>query len=331
MGTTFRAYDLRLRKSVALKIINEHTLSEPSARRRFFHEARAAALIDHPHVARVLYLCPENAPECFFAMELVEGESLAQRVSRHGPIEPAEALRLLRPLADVLGVLEEHGLVHRDIKPENIMIASGPDAAGRVKLIDFGIAKSLKAEPELFESVHTGERFIGSIYYASPEQIRPRMTVDSRSDFYSLGATLWYALTGAPPFTGTVSEVQESHVYTSPAWEKVAGWPGVEKLLRSLLAKESGQRPRDAAALLTVWDEALAGIEKSESQVAQPAGGRPRVLSPPGLKFPEPEPFPQRSLEAPDNPQPSALNFPPATRPPHPFRVRRRVARLSDR
>src|SRR5712672_2999775 len=77
MGTTFRAYDRRLRINVALKIINERLMADPGSRRRFFNEARAAALIDHPNVARVLYLCPENAPECFFAMELVDGESLA--------------------------------------------------------------------------------------------------------------------------------------------------------------------------------------------------------------------------------------------------------------
>src|SRR3954466_8256411 len=82
MGTTFRAYDRHLRRNVALKIINDRLLAETSSRRRFFNEARAAALIDHPNVARVIYLCPEDAEECFFAMELVKGESLASRIAR---------------------------------------------------------------------------------------------------------------------------------------------------------------------------------------------------------------------------------------------------------
>src|SRR2546421_3424917 len=123
MGATFRAYDTRLRKNVALKIINERLLADASSRKRFFNEARAAALIDHPNVARVLYLCPENADEAFFTMELVEGESLASRIARHGPMPPGEALLLLRPIADALTALGEQRLVHRDVKPENIMIA----------------------------------------------------------------------------------------------------------------------------------------------------------------------------------------------------------------
>ncbi|HYR58468.1 MAG TPA: serine/threonine-protein kinase, partial [Chthoniobacteraceae bacterium] len=163
MGTTFKAYDTRLRKSVALKIINEPLLADASSRRRFFNEARAAALIDHPNVARVLYLCPEQADKCFFAMELVEGESLASRVARYGPLPPGEALLLLRAVADALGALGEHRLVHRDIKPDNIMIARAGKHAARVTLIDFGLAKALEHKPERFDSVHTGERFVGSV------------------------------------------------------------------------------------------------------------------------------------------------------------------------
>src|SRR5437867_1084622 len=111
MGTTFRAFDTRLRRPVALKIINERLLADGNSRRRFFNEARAAALIDHPNVARVLYLCPENASECFFAMELVEGESLASRVAREGALPPGEALSVLRAVADALTALGELRLV----------------------------------------------------------------------------------------------------------------------------------------------------------------------------------------------------------------------------
>src|SRR3954466_4311076 len=155
MGTTYRAFDTRLRQHVALKIISDQLLKDPTSRLRFFNEARAAALIDHPNVARVLYLCPENAPQYFYAMELVDGESLASRVARHGPLSPSEALLLLRPVADALTALGEHHLVHRDIKPENIMIAKTGSLATRVKLIDFGLAKALSGAEDRFASVHT--------------------------------------------------------------------------------------------------------------------------------------------------------------------------------
>lgn len=270
MGTTYRAYDLHLRRLVALKIINDAILADPTARRRFFNEARAAALVDHPNVARVLYLCPETAPECFFAMELVEGESLAQRVSRLGPMPAPEALQLLRPIADALVTLEEHGLVHRDIKPENIMIANSGAAAGRVKLIDFGLAKSTKEGSKVFESVHTGERFIGSIYYASPEQIQPRGKIDGRSDFYSLGATLWYVVTGAPPFTGTVFDVQLGHVEKEPDWQKLGAGAGLSQLLKSLLAKLPENRPDSAAALIVAWDAAIAASSPAGAGASAP-------------------------------------------------------------
>ncbi len=246
MGTTYRAFDTRLRKNVALKLISEQLLQDPTSRLRFFNEARAAALIDHPNVARVLYLCPEDAPQYFFAMELVEGESLASRVARHGPVSPRDALQLLRPVADALTALGEHHLVHRDIKPENIMIARTGSQTSRVKLIDFGLAKPLAAAAEdRFANVQTGERFIGSVYFASPEQIRSREPLDARSDFYSLGATLWHILTGFPPFTGTVFEVQEAHVYREPYWEKIAEAPRpIGVLLRRLLAKPREARPQ---------------------------------------------------------------------------------------
>jgi serine/threonine protein kinase/formylglycine-generating enzyme required for sulfatase activity len=285
MGTTYRAFDTRLRKQVALKLISDQLLKDPTSRLRFFNEARAAALIEHPNVARVLYLCPENAPQYFFAMELVDGESLASRVARHGPLSPSEALQLLRPVADALTALGEHHLVHRDIKPENIMIARTGSQASRVKLIDFGLAKPMAAAAEdRFVSVDTGDRFIGSVYFASPEQIRSREPLDPRSDFYSLGATLWHVLTGFPPFTGTVFEVQEAHVYREPYWEKIAEAPRpISILLRRLLAKPREARPRDAYALLAEWDEAIAGLDEDRARASRPLPSAAAVAASPTL------------------------------------------------
>jgi len=262
MGTTYRAYDLHLRKLVALKIINERTVAEPTARRRFFNEARAAASIDHPNVARVIFLCPEDAVQCSFAMELVEGETLARRIVQQGVMSAADALRTLRPIADALVALGTRALVHRDIKPENIMTTRGEDGRFEVKLIDFGRAKTTGAQSGLLESVGTGERFVGSAYFASPEQINPTAAgIDGRSDFYSLGATLWHCVTGAPPFTGTFFEVQEAHIYKDPPWEKIAAQPpALAVLLHQLLAKDPSARPPNARSLVAAWDQALATL-----------------------------------------------------------------------
>ncbi len=261
MGTTYRAYDLNLRKVVALKLINERALSDPTARRRFFNEARAAASIDHPNVARVIFLCPEDAVQCCFAMELVEGETLARRIAQQGVMSAADALTTLRPIADALIALGARGLVHRDIKPENIMTTRTADGRCDVKLIDFGIAKTT-TQSDILESVGTGERFVGSAYFASPEQINPLPTgIDCRSDFYSLGATLWHCVTGAPPFTGTFFEVQEAHIYEDPPWEKIAALPpALSVLLHLLLAKDPNARPADARALVAAWDHAIATL-----------------------------------------------------------------------
>ena len=136
MGTTYKAFDTRRRKHVALKIIDDRLLADQTSCRRFFNEARAASNLDHPNVVRVDYVCSEDAEECFYAMEWVDGESLGARVKQSGALPPREALLLLRAVADALTVLGEQRLVHRDIKPDNIMIARAGRAASRVKLID---------------------------------------------------------------------------------------------------------------------------------------------------------------------------------------------------
>ncbi len=281
MGTTYRALDTHLRKTVALKVIDERFLANPTSRRRFFNEARTAAQLEHPNIARVLYLCPEDAKTCFFAMELVDGETLGERVARLGPCSASEALALLRPVADALACLGRHKLVHRDVKPENIMLGKDPRGNVRVKLIDFGLAKSVDARASSMEPVESGETFFGSSYFASPEQVRSRETLDHRSDFYSLGATLWHALTGAPPFTGATFEVHEGHVNRQPPWEKIGTQPeAVRDLLKALLAKDAAARPRDAAELARLWDAATVAVAVAVPAPSPKPAAKPVLTSP---------------------------------------------------
>lgn len=273
MGTTYKALDTHLRKFVVLKVINDNLLHDPKIRRRFYNEARAAARVDHPHVAKVVYCCPDDAEECFFAMEFINGETLYNQVKRRSRFPAEESLILLRGVVDALGALSDEGLIHRDIKPQNIMIETtrrGP----RAKLIDFGLVKVLDDQSDLHQSI-SGESFLGSIYFASPEQVNRKQGVnlDARTDFYSLGVTLWHSLTGEPPFMGTQLEVMEGHVYNDPPWQNLGNTPdAVHTLLRSLLAKNRDERPANADALLHAWDQTIERLKHASS------ASRPEVM-----------------------------------------------------
>ncbi|MFL6597113.1 MAG: serine/threonine-protein kinase, partial [Chthoniobacterales bacterium] len=168
MAITYRACDTVLNSLVALKVIDRKVAQNPGARSRFLREARAAANIRHPNVARVIYYGEQNG-ECFYAMELVEGETLEARVRRDGPMQLAVALDVIEQAACALVAAEVCGVVHRDIKPSNVMLESDSSGALRVKLIDYGVAKVMGPQTQSgAEQTHAG--FIGTPAFASPEQ-----------------------------------------------------------------------------------------------------------------------------------------------------------------
>ena len=203
MAITYRARDTVLNSTVALKVINRSMAQNPGARSRFLREARAAANIHHPNVARVTYYGEQDG-ECFYAMELVEGETLEARVRRDGPMPLAVALQVIEQAARALAVAEVCGVVHRDIKPSNLMLESDPSETVMVKVIDYGVAKVMGPQAEAgAEETRVG--FIGTPAFASPEQFigAGQMPIDTRSDIYSLGVTFWYLLSGRPPSVGS--------------------------------------------------------------------------------------------------------------------------------
>jgi serine/threonine protein kinase len=143
MGITFKAIDLNLRLSVALKVLNLQLFQQQSARRRFFREARSAARVRHPNVASVYHL-GSRGREIFYAMEFAEGETLESLIKRSGRIEPMLALEIAGQVAAGLAAVHQQNLVHRDIKPSNIMVRLEAGSAPTIKIIDLGLAKAVK-------------------------------------------------------------------------------------------------------------------------------------------------------------------------------------------
>jgi serine/threonine protein kinase/tetratricopeptide (TPR) repeat protein len=249
MGVTYRARDSVLHRSVALKVIEVPPGAGHSAvvRERFLREARAAAALRHPNVAAVYHFGMMPQPNrCYYAMELVEGETLEARVRREGPLQVTQLLDIGVQVTRALIAAANQGLIHRDLKPGNIMLTRSEDSSAgfEVKVIDFGLAKVIAdagGELDL-----TQGQFVGTPNFASPEQFESG-PVDVRSDIYSLGATLWFALTGKPPFAGC--KIEEIHVAQKsdalPIEQlKAAQVPSsLKSLLQSMLAFEPAARP----------------------------------------------------------------------------------------
>src|SRR5213596_164169 len=255
MAITYRARDTVMNSVVALKVIDRTVAQNPGARSRLLREARAAAQIRHPNVARVSHYGEQDG-ECFYVMELVEGETLEARVRREGPMPLSLALEIIEQVARALAAAEACGVVHRDIKPSNIMLERDPGGcAPIVKVIDYGVAKVLVPEAERgAEQTQTG--FIGTPAFASPEQFAQsgETRLDTRSDIYSLGVTFWYLLSGRVPFVGrTLEEIRERQAESLPVEQlKVGDVPArILALLKSMLAPDPKDRPQSARELLS--------------------------------------------------------------------------------
>jgi len=266
MGITYHAVDINLGSPVALKVISARYSSDPGARERFRREAQAAAQLRHPNVATVFHFGETSAGQCFYAMELVEGETLEARIRRDRPLPASSVLEVAEQVTRALAAAEKHGLVHRDLKPSNIMIvANDADAADglAVKVIDFGLAKAAVVTES---TVDRGRRrFSGTPGFASPEQlVADKASLDPRSDIYSLGATLWYLLCGKTPFAGpTLTELREQQATRLPIEQLASAKVPTTliALLRSMLATEREKRPQSARELLIELRRCRGAIE----------------------------------------------------------------------
>lgn len=237
MGTVFRAEHRRIGRVVALKV-----LRDPALAPRFLNEARIQAALRHPHVA-TLYDYFECDGRACIAMELVEGETLAERL-RRGPVAWAEAVALLRPVARAVAHLHAHGVIHRDLKSHNVKVTPG----GHVSLLDFGIAKDLSAR-----GLTTGGVVPGTPEYLSPEQVRGQAP-DARSDVWALGVLLYELLTGDVPFRapsafGLFERIARAD-YDAPSTRVRSVPPEADALVARCLQADPARRVPDAGAFL---------------------------------------------------------------------------------
>jgi serine/threonine protein kinase/tetratricopeptide (TPR) repeat protein len=258
MGVVYAAYDDQLERTVAIKTVAEAAADE-TARKRLWREARAAARIRHPNVCQIYEIAEDN-DELFIAMELLEGESLTQRLER-GPLPVAETVEICLEILSALAVLHQESLVHRDLKPSNIFLT--PHG---VKILDFGLAQSVY--PDVLHSKETTESrltqagaAVGTPAYMAPEQLRGE-PVDGRTDLFAMGAVIFEMLMATRAFAGkTPVEVYHKTLYEQPP--ALSGSPAatvVDRIIRRALAK----RPEDRFAGAAEMAEALRAVREVE-------------------------------------------------------------------
>ena len=250
MGKVFRAIQLPLGRQVALKVLDVRGVvtSRGDFQRRFFLEAATAAKLNHPNTIVVFDYGLAGNDVYFIAMELVEGRTLAQTFKEHGPMEPLRVVHIGKQICGSLGEAHAIGVVHRDLKPSNVLLARRGQDPDFVKVLDFGLVKVLGDEESGTELTQSGV-MMGTPRYMSPEQVTGR-DVTGQSDIYALGAVLYHALAGRPPFDGESKfEIFTAHVSTPPVplremYPLYAAPARLEALVMRCLAKEKSQRFR---------------------------------------------------------------------------------------
>ncbi|MCH7839504.1 MAG: tetratricopeptide repeat protein, partial [Planctomycetes bacterium] len=274
MGVVYKARDTRLGRTVALKFLSAHLLSDREARARFVVEAQAAASLDHPNLCTIHEIGEADDGRMHIAMAYYEGETLQRRIGR-GQIGVADALGITAQISRGLARAAEQGIIHRDIKPGNVMLT----VDGTVKIVDFGLAKMMGGD-----LTRTGAR-MGTVSYMSPEQTRGD-TVDQRTDVWSIGVVLYEMLSGKRPFRGGSDQAiihSILHDTPVPLDEAVPGLPpSVTALVERAMHKDPVRRYPDAASLLKDVERLIADPESRspmDSTPSLPPEGERRLIT----------------------------------------------------
>jgi len=277
MGEVYKATDTRLRRVVAIKVIREGQLEEPQRVRRFESEARAAAVLDHPNILTVHDVgVHDGAP--YIVSELLEGETLAALLEG-GALPVRKAIDLALQVAHGLTAAHDKGILHRDLKPSNLWLTRD----GRVKILDFGLAKLTEPEPgtavEVTRTTSTSPGTVmGTIGYMSPEQVRGE-PLDARADIFAFGAVLYEMLSGRHAFEGaTAADVMSAVMRQDPAELSSSGGtvtPVLERIVRRCLEKKPEQRFRSVHDLAFALEAVAGGSSTPESNVSAPSPARP--------------------------------------------------------
>ena len=252
MGEVYQAHDTKLGRDVAIKVLPEAFAHDPERLSRFQREAKMLAALNHPNIATIFGLEHSDGVK-YLVMELVSGETLAERVKRDGAVPVEEALAIAKQIAEALEAAHEKNIIHRDLKPANVKLT--PE--GKVKVLDFGLAKAFSDEsatedmsnsPTLSRAATMQGVILGTAAYMSPEQARGK-PVDKRTDIWAFGCVLYELFTGKPAFHGEdIADILAAVVRAEPDWTLLP--PPTPKtirdLLRRCLQKDKKLRLRDA-------------------------------------------------------------------------------------
>src|SRR5437870_5976723 len=262
MGAVFLGTDLKLGRQVAIKVLPPSTRAYVGSA-RFQREVLLAAQLSHPHIVP-LFEADEVEGILFYVMGYVEGESLAARIAREGPLPVEEAVRLAAEVGDALQYAHESGVIHRDVKPANILLSRG-----HAMVTDFGIAKLTEERAGASSATESGV-VVGTAEYMSPEQASGAQRIDARTDVYALAAVLYEMLAGEPPFTGPSAQAVMARVVNEPPRPvrtlRPDLPPRVEQALAAGLAKQPADRPASARAFVEQLTRASRDQRRARAQ-----------------------------------------------------------------
>jgi serine/threonine-protein kinase len=293
MGAVYKAEQPDMNRYVAIKILHSRYLSRSDLVSRFRREARAMSQLSHPNTARVFLYGQLDDGACYFVMEHLVGQNLAQLVRAEGAMEPKRAMRIMIQVCSALEEAHQAGIVHRDLKPENIFITTQGGIRDFPKVLDFGLAKVTERQMRPGSMVLTQQGMVfGTPEFMSPEQAHGK-TLDARSDIYSLGIILYELLTGKLPFDAKQPiEYIQLHVNATPIplserHPDTTFPPGLEEVLMAALAKKPEERYASAAEFAAALDSVL--------QAEAGEGGPISLPTPiPAVPVPVPEPLAER-------------------------------------